>query len=150
MSSKDLRKIFEALGFSFDSDGQTDLKCFRCGKNLKIKRSRLRCPNRHKYSYIGYTQDYNYLYYDIHQDLKNGIIQNIKFSEDCEYMQFFDDVKGGFMKLPENSSYLDLFLSVALLLFIGYGLHFLFSFHGISSDLTDIVKKESLNQNNNR
>ena len=93
MSSKDLRKVFEALGFSFDSDGQTNLKCFRCGENLKIKRSRLRCPNKHKYSYIGYTQDYNSFYYVIQNDLKKGIIQNIKFTEDCDYMQFLDDAK---------------------------------------------------------
>lgn len=83
MKKSDLIKTFEALGFSFSSNGQSDLKCFRCSKPLKIKRSRLRCVNKHKYSYIGYTQDYNYLMYDIQRDFKNGIIQNIS-SIECE------------------------------------------------------------------
>jgi len=81
MSKKDLIKVFEALGFEFDRNGQTNLKCFRCGKPLKIKRSRLRCENNHKYSYIGYTQDYNFLLYEVQRDFKDGIIQNIS---NCE------------------------------------------------------------------
>ena len=52
------------------------------------------------------------------------------------------------MRLPKNSSYLDLFLSVIFLLFIGYGLSFIFGFHSVSNDLTDIAKKEKLNYNN--
>lgn len=83
MSKNDLKKIFRALGFSFGRRGQTNLKCFRCGKYLTIKRSRLRCNNQHVYSYIGYSQDYNFFISDIQRDFKNGIIQNI-FSNECE------------------------------------------------------------------
>ena len=84
MRKRDFKRLFEACGFSFDNDGWTDLKCFRCGKPLKIVYSRLKCENRHRYSYIGYAEDFNFLMYDIKRDLQDGKLLHIDTINDDE------------------------------------------------------------------
>lgn len=75
MTASELQDIFQAFGYEdMPKKGLTPLKCTFCGSPLEYSLNNLRCDNKHKFSYIGFTLDYINMIEQYKKDIINGTL----------------------------------------------------------------------------